>query len=241
MSKRLVNEFDEGDIRKTFGIWPDHSVEFSSQHRSVRIFEPRWKRNSHIFETIAILLWVAFVVLVLLNAMGCRAEVPSKVDVPNLHKVTSTVWRSAQPTTAEHWRQLKSILGPGSIVIKLDCENEGSDNLGRLEGFDVRDLCIEPTTDPDDLIEIYQEIFDKPDEEKMRLIENVLVQECRAKNCLIHCVHGEDRTGVVAAMARVLLEGWTKDQAITEAHRLGMRWYVFVGLDRWWHDWRLGK
>jgi hypothetical protein len=36
-------------------------------------------------------------------------------------------------------------------------------------------------------------------------------------------------------MARVLLDGWTKDDAIKEAQRLGMR--PFIGLLRFWHHW----
>jgi protein tyrosine/serine phosphatase len=33
---------------------------------------------------------------------------------------------------------------------------------------------------------------------------------------LIHCLHGSDRTGVVAAMYRVVLQNWSKEEALNE-------------------------
>lgn len=36
------------------------------------------------------------------------------------------------------------------------------------------------------------------------------------KPVLFHCQHGADRAGVVAAMYRVVFQGWTKDEAIAE-------------------------
>jgi len=36
---------------------------------------------------------------------------------------------------------------------------------------------------------------------------------------LIHCQHGADRTGVVSAMYRILVQGWTREQASRELER----------------------
>ena len=33
---------------------------------------------------------------------------------------------------------------------------------------------------------------------------------------LMHCKHGSDRTGLIAAMYRVVIQGWSKDEAISE-------------------------
>ena len=33
---------------------------------------------------------------------------------------------------------------------------------------------------------------------------------------LIHCQHGADRTGVMSAMYRIVVQGWSKDEAIKE-------------------------
>ncbi|MFJ3470780.1 dual specificity protein phosphatase family protein [Pseudomonas sp. NPDC090201] len=33
---------------------------------------------------------------------------------------------------------------------------------------------------------------------------------------LMHCKHGQDRTGLIAAMYRIVVQGWTKEQAVEE-------------------------
>jgi len=36
------------------------------------------------------------------------------------------------------------------------------------------------------------------------------------KPILIHCQHGADRTGVVSALYRIVIQGWTKEEALAE-------------------------
>ncbi len=45
---------------------------------------------------------------------------------------------------------------------------------------------------------------------------------------LIHCATGVDRTGVVAAIYRMRVQGWSRDAAIKEWIALGRHW---------WYDW----
>ena len=33
---------------------------------------------------------------------------------------------------------------------------------------------------------------------------------------LVHCQHGADRTGLISAMYRIVVQGWSKDEAIRE-------------------------
>jgi len=43
------------------------------------------------------------------------------------------------------------------------------------------------------------------------------VQDAEAKGpVLMHCKHGSDRTGLVAAMYRVVVQGWSKEDALNE-------------------------
>lgn len=59
------------------------------------------------------------------------------------------------------------------------------------------------------------------------------------KPVLIHCQHGQDRTGLVVAAYRVRFQGWSKDWAMTEARQYGYRWWLNYGLNRTWkhfHD-----
>ncbi|MBR4220267.1 MAG: tyrosine-protein phosphatase [Victivallales bacterium] len=56
----------------------------------------------------------------------------------------------------------------------------------------------------------------------MKLNEQVVLEAVRIMNSprnrplLVHCRHGSDRTGLVCALYRVLVQGWSKDEAIEE-------------------------
>lgn len=56
------------------------------------------------------------------------------------------------------------------------------------------------------------------------------------KPTLVHCQHGQDRTGLVIAAYRVRVMGWTKDSAMAEARDFGYRWWLNFGLNRTWRD-----
>jgi Tyrosine phosphatase family len=51
---------------------------------------------------------------------------------------------------------------------------------------------------------------------------------------LVHCEHGQDRTGLVIAAYRVRKCGWTKEAAMAEALTLGYRKYLNFGLNKTW-------
>jgi protein tyrosine/serine phosphatase len=44
----------------------------------------------------------------------------------------------------------------------------------------------------------------------------------------VHCRRGSDRTGAVIACHRIVNEGWTAEEAIAEARKLGMAKLVFL-------------
>ena len=41
----------------------------------------------------------------------------------------------------------------------------------------------------------------------------------------VHCFHGVDRTGVVCAMYRIIIENWPKEKAIREMKKRGLHWW----------------
>jgi len=48
------------------------------------------------------------------------------------------------------------------------------------------------------------------------------IQEAETKGpVLMHCKHGSDRTGLMAAMYRVVVQGWSKEEALSEMTRGG--------------------
>jgi len=51
---------------------------------------------------------------------------------------------------------------------------------------------------------------------------------------LIHCQHGADRTGTVAAMYRILEQGWTREQALQELKEGGYGFHgIWVNIPRY--------
>jgi len=53
---------------------------------------------------------------------------------------------------------------------------------------------------------------------------------------LVHCEHGEDRTGLVVACYRVQVCEWTKEVAFAEALKYGYRNWLNFGLNKTWKD-----
>jgi tyrosine-protein phosphatase SIW14 len=53
---------------------------------------------------------------------------------------------------------------------------------------------------------------------------------------LVHCQHGEDRTGLVIAAYRVMVDHWTKDEAMREALKYGYRNWLNFGLNKTWKN-----
>jgi protein tyrosine/serine phosphatase len=56
------------------------------------------------------------------------------------------------------------------------------------------------------------------------------------KPVLVHCQHGQDRTGLVIAAYRVRIMGWSKDQSMNEALAFGYRNWLNYGLNKTWEE-----
>lgn len=167
-----------------------------------------------------------------LMMLGCSASVPTPAKIPNLYQVKSGLWRSGQPTTAEHWSELKS-LGV-TRVIKLNFETEGTDDGARTAGLVVYELSIQPDGDTD-VFDAIANSFTRPD--PARLAEAQSILRFGAGAVLVHCTHGQDRTGFVVGQSRVLVDGWSKSQAYSEMLDYGFH-PLLRGLREAWEDWQ---
>lgn len=136
-------------------------------------------------------------------AGGAAADRPASwgqpialAGVPNLHRVTETLYRSAQPTPAG-LRNLKT-LGVKTVVSLRAFHSDRRD----AERADLG----------------YEHIFMKtwhPEEEDVVRFLKIATDPARAP-VLVHCQHGADRTGAMVAIYRVVVQGWTKQAAIEE-------------------------
>lgn len=116
--------------------------------------------------------------------------------VPNLHKVSETLYRSAQPS-AEGMRNLKA-MGIKTIV------NLRSFHSDRNEIGDTG-LAYE---------HIYMKAWHPEEKEVVRFLQ--IVTDPKRTPVLVHCQHGADRTGTMCALYRIAVQGWSKDEALQE-------------------------
>ena len=123
--------------------------------------------------------------------------VPISLDgVPNLHRLTPTLYRSEQPT-ALGFRNLEK-LGMRTVI--------------NLRAFNSDDDEARGTNLRTEHIRVYTwNIEDRHVVDVMRIL-------LRTEDgpFLIHCQHGADRTGLMSAMYRVLEQDWTVDDALAE-------------------------
>ena len=165
------------------------------------------------------MIHVASVAFALALLVGCAHSSTSASNAsnppPNLAQVDPGIWRSGQPATPEQWAYLKSI--GVKHVLKLNFDTEGSDKEALTQGLDVHPLSIQPEGDKDVIHKVLGTIV-KPSEETLNEAEKLLES---GDGWLVHCTHGQDRTGLVVGRYRVLHDSWTPKAAYQEmlAHR----------------------
>jgi len=134
--------------------------------------------------------------------------------VPNLHKVSSTLYRSAQPS-AEGMKNLKS-MGIETIV-NLRSFHSDRDEIGDTG------LAYE---------HIYMKAWHPEEEEVVRFLQ--IVSNPKRTPVLVHCQHGADRTGTMCAIYRVAVQGWRKEDAAREMKQGGFGFHdIWTNLIEW--------
>ena len=138
---------------------------------------------------------------------GHWADPLDELQVENLHRITPTLYRSAQPRRA-NVAALQS-LGIRTIV-SLRSFN---DDKKVFAGTDIR------------LARVPINTWSIDDAKVLRAL--VAIREAEKQGpVLIHCMHGADRTGVVAAVYRMALQDWDKDSARQEMLRGGYGYHT---------------
>lgn len=130
----------------------------------------------------------------------------ARPGLPNLHKVTDTLYRGAQPT-AEGMRELKK-LGI-KTVINLRALHDDRDELGDL---DLK------------YVEIEMNAWSPEEEDVIRFLR--AVTNPANEPVFLHCQHGADRTGMMTAVYRIVVQGWSRDAAIEEMTKGGFGYHT---------------
>lgn len=114
----------------------------------------------------------------------------------NLYRMAPGLYRSALPK-AQDWPQLEQ-LGVATVINFYQKSDEQW-----LRDPRVRQIQLPLHTDRIDDTDVI---------EVMRSIRQAQAQG----PVLIHCKHGQNRTGLIAAMYRIIYQDWSKEQALAE-------------------------
>jgi len=143
-----------------------------------------------------------------------RAEPIELPGVPNLHKVDSGLYRSAQPDEIGMINLRK--MGIRTIV-NLRAFHSDSDEIG-----DIKLACKN----------IPVNTWDIKEDDAVEFLK--IVTETENLPVLVHCQHGADRTGAMIAVYRIAVQGWSKREAIQEMTRGGFGFHeIWINLPSW--------
>jgi protein tyrosine/serine phosphatase len=134
--------------------------------------------------------------------------------VPNLHRISDGIYRSAQPTALG----MKNLKAMGiETIVNLRSFHSDRDEIGDLG------LAYE---------HIYMKAWHPEEKEAVRFLQ--IVTNSRRIPVLFHCQHGADRTGTMCAIYRVAIQGWSKEAAIREMTQGGYGFHgVWQNLIHW--------
>ena len=125
--------------------------------------------------------------------------------VPNLHKVSDTLYRGAQPNE-EGFRQLQEL----GIKTVVNLRSSHSDR-DKLKGTNLK----------------YEEIpmtaWHPKDEDVVEFLK--IAADANLAPVFVHCKRGADRTGMMCAVYRVAVQDWPKEEAIKEMTKGGYGFY----------------
>lgn len=112
----------------------------------------------------------------------------------NLHRVDAKVWRSSQPLKYQY-AALARDEGIGEVL----CLRRWHDDKGKADTLRCHHVRMNAGKIRDEDI-----------------VAALRVLASAEKPVLVHCLHGSDRTGVVIAMYRMVVQNWPREEAIKE-------------------------
>jgi protein tyrosine/serine phosphatase len=128
----------------------------------------------------------------------------------NFYEVTTNLYRGAQPS-AEGMKELK-LMGVKTV---LNLRSFHSD-YGLVSSGEMK------------LARLHMKPWHAEDEDVVEFLK--IASNTNNLPLFVHCQHGADRTGMICAMYRVVICGWTKEAAIQEMKEGGFHFYSG------WHD-----
>ncbi|MFN7926913.1 MAG: dual specificity protein phosphatase family protein [Blastocatellia bacterium] len=155
--------------------------------------------------------------------LTCLCTVPTtadKVDLPNMHLVNMTIFRGAQPQP-DGLKKLAEM----RVHTIINLRNTSAET--EAEGKVVKDLGLRYYNIP-------LPALSRPNFEQINQVLSLMHDRTNAP-VFVHCKRGDDRTGTIIACYRMRYEGWTVEQAVAEARKLGMSRFQ-ISMKSFLHD-----
>jgi protein tyrosine/serine phosphatase len=133
------------------------------------------------------------------------SPVAASPGLPNLHRVNSLLYRSAQPS-----KEGFVFLGTQASLAQADRPIK---TVVSLRAFNDDDALV-PASSGLRLEQIRFKTWHPEDEDVVKFLR--IATTPALQPVLVHCQHGSDRTGTMVAIYRIAFEGWTKAQATDE-------------------------
>ncbi|MHC4714041.1 MAG: fused DSP-PTPase phosphatase/NAD kinase-like protein [Planctomycetota bacterium] len=124
------------------------------------------------------------------------AQPIEKPGLPNFFKVSDNLYRGAQPT-AEGFRELEK-MGVKTVVNLRSFHSDRDELEGTALGY----------------VHVWAKAWNAEDEDVVKFLK-VVADKSKAP-VFVHCQHGADRTGMMVAIYRIIIQGWTKGAAVKE-------------------------
>jgi protein tyrosine phosphatase (PTP) superfamily phosphohydrolase (DUF442 family) len=133
------------------------------------------------------------------------AQALSKEGLPNFHKMDDVLYRGAQPD-AEGMKNLEK-MGIKTIINLRALHSDRDDLLGTSLNY------------------VHIPVITWKIKEKHVLRFLKVVSNPENQPVFVHCQHGADRTGTMAAFYRMVIQGWSKEKALKELKEGGYNYH----------------
>jgi tyrosine-protein phosphatase SIW14 len=122
--------------------------------------------------------------------------------IAEFHQVTAGIYRGGRPAskdleTLQKQQQIKTVLSLEKIAKIVAQEKQLVEKLGMS------------------FVNVPMSVDDAPTDKEMERLLAALNNQSN-QPLFIHCLHGQDRTGLAIGLFRFKIQGWTADQAYSE-------------------------
>lgn len=136
-------------------------------------------------------------------------RLPGIAGLENLARVNPNLYRGAQPTE-EGYKQLKSMGVKTTISFR---SHHDTTKTAAAAGLTPVEMPLKA-----DLESV------PPTEEEIKKFLDIVLDPAK-QPVYFHCAFGKDRTGTMAAIYRLEIDGWTPDEALQEMQAFGYHTY----------------